>query len=291
MEQIAPRFRWTFYGPHVLILVDAYSKWIDVHLMQSISSANTIEKLCMVFATHGLPQKVVTDNGPSFTSEEFRAYMSSNGITHVTTAPYHPASNGLAERAVQTFKRGFKATKGDTPQEKLSKFLFDYRITPHTTTGVAPSQLLMNRRLRSRFDCLFPDLQSRVQKKQAEQAASHDNSKPLRSFNVGDLVYAKDFSSTPLLWIPRTVVKVTGPLSYHIKLTDNRVVRRHVDAIRVRNESSNPSPLNDFPLPQDDLYFPSRTQTPAPPVQPGIPHLPPVRRSTRLHSRPDYYGH
>ena len=84
-------------GHMFLILVDAHSKWLDVHLMHSITSANTIEKLRMVFATHGLPRKVVTDNG-SFTSEEFRTFMSENGITHVTTAPYHPSSNGLTDR-------------------------------------------------------------------------------------------------------------------------------------------------------------------------------------------------
>ena len=173
----------------------------------------------MVFATHSLPRKVVTDNGPSFTSEEFRAFMSENGITHVTTAPYHPSSNGLVERVVQTVKRGLKATKGDSLQERLSKFLFTYRITPRTNTGIAPVQLLMNRQLRSRFDRLFPDLQH-VQKKQAEQAASHINSKLLQSFKIGDLVYTKDFSSTPLIWNPRTVAKVTGPLSYHNELTD-----------------------------------------------------------------------
>ena len=284
-------FAGPFMGHMFLLIMDAHSKWLDIHLLPSISSANTIDTLRTVFATHGLPHKVVTDNGSSFTSEEFRAYMSSNGIIHVITAPYHPASNGLVERAVQTFKRGFKATKGNTPQEKLSKFLFDYHITPHTTTGVAPAQLLMNRRLRSRFDRLFPDLQGRVQKKQAEQAASHNNSKPLRSFKIGDSVYTKDFSSTPILWIPGTVVKVTGPLSYHVKLTDNRVVRRHVDAIRVRHESSDPSPLNDSPLAQDDLYFPSHTRTPIQPVQPVAPQPPPVRRrSTRSHSRPNYYG-
>ena len=194
-----------FMGHMLLILVDAHSKWLNAHLMQSISSAKTIKKLHMVFATHGLPQKVVTDNGSSFTSEEFRTFMSDNGITHVTTAPYHPSSNGLAERAVQTVKRGLKATKGDSLQERLSKFLFTYRLTPHTTTGIAPAQLLMNCRLRSRFDCLFPDLQQHVQKKQAEQAASHNNSKPLRSFKVGDLVYTKDFSSTPLISILGTV--------------------------------------------------------------------------------------
>ena len=146
----------------------------------------------------------------------------------------------------------------------------------------------MNRRPRSRFDRLFPDLQQHVQKKQAEQAASHNNSKPLRSFKVGDLVYTKDFSSTPLIWIPGTVTKVTGPLSYHIELGDGRVVRRHVDAVRARRDSADPSPLNDSPLPQDDLYLPTRASPPAPAA---VRPVPPVRRSIRSRSRPNYYGH
>ena len=134
---------------------------------------------------------------------------------------------------------------------------------------------------------MFPDLQGCVLKKQAEQATSHNNSKPLRSFKVGDPVYNKDFSSTSILWIPGTVVKVTGPLSYHIKLTDNRVACRHVDAVRVHHESSDPLPLNDSPLTQEDLYFPSRTRTPIQSVQPQPP--PVYRHLTRSHSRPNYY--
>ena len=149
-------FAGPFLGHMFLVIVDAHSKWLDVHLMSSISSAATIEKLRIVFATHGLPRKVVTDNGPSFTSAEFREFMSYNGITHVTTAPYHPSSNGLAERAVQTFKLGVKRTEGNSVQERLSKFLLTYRITPHTSTGVSPAQLLMKRRLRSRLDRLSP---------------------------------------------------------------------------------------------------------------------------------------
>jgi len=163
-----------FMGHMFLILVDAHSKWLDVHLMQSISYTNTVEKLRIVFVTHSLPRKVVTDNGSSFTSKEFHAFMFENGITHITTAPYHPSSNGLAKRAVQTLKCGLEATKGDSLQERLSKFLFTYRINPHSTTGIAPAQLLMNCRPRSHFDRLFPDLKQHVQKK---QAASHNNSK------------------------------------------------------------------------------------------------------------------
>ena len=206
---------------------------------------------------------------------------------YITTAPYHPSSNGLAERPVQIVKCGLKATKGDSLQEWLSKLLFTYCITPHTSTGIAPAQLLMNRWPRSCFDHLFPDLQEDVQKKQAEQAASHNNSKPLRSFKVGDLVYTKDFSTTPLIWIPGTVAKVTGPLSYHIELGDGRVVRRHVDTVHVWWDNADPSPLNDYPLPQDDLYLPTRVSPPAPPA---VAPVPPVCHSTRSRSCPNYYG-
>ena len=84
------------------------------------------------------------------------------------------------------------------------------------------------------------------------------------------------------------MVNVTGPLSYHIELDDGRVVRRHVDAVRARCDSADPSPLNDSPLPQDDLYLPTRVSPPTPAI---LPPVPPVRRSTRSRSRPNYYGH
>ena len=96
-----------FAGPYLghmyLVVVDAHSKWMDVILMTSISSAKMIEKLRIVFATHDIPQKVVTNNGTSFTSHELE-FMSKNGIIYITLAPYRPSTNGLAEHAVQSFK-------------------------------------------------------------------------------------------------------------------------------------------------------------------------------------------
>jgi len=160
--------------------------WIPSHLLR-------LEKVRIIFANHTLPHKVVTDNGASITSEEFKFFMSDNGISHTTTSPYHPSSNELAERAVQTFKNGLKHTQGASIQERMFKFLFTYQITPLTTTGVAPAQLLMGRRLRSHLDWLFPDLSQRVEKQQANQAKQHDNAKPLRSFQVDDPVYVNDF--------------------------------------------------------------------------------------------------
>jgi len=80
--------------------MDAYSKWLEVHRMKSITSTATIEKLREMFPTHGIPATLVSHNGSSFTSSEFQEFTTRNGIKHIKVAPYHPASNELAERAV-----------------------------------------------------------------------------------------------------------------------------------------------------------------------------------------------
>ena len=87
-----------------VLLVDAHSKWIEVHITNASTTAVTIEKLKLTFASLGLLEMLVTDNGPSFASSEFTDFVKANGIQHVKTVPYHTASNGLAERAVRTFK-------------------------------------------------------------------------------------------------------------------------------------------------------------------------------------------
>ena len=153
------RVHLNFAGPYLghtyLVIVDTSSKWLDTHIMLSMSSEKTIEILRMVFANHRLLQMIVTDNGSSFTSNEFRDITQKNGIKHVTSAPYHPSINGQAERAVQNVKQGLKRTPGKTIQERLSKLLFKYRLTPHSTTAIAPCELLMKRKLQSSLDLLF----------------------------------------------------------------------------------------------------------------------------------------
>ena len=167
-------------GYMFLVIKDAHSKWLDAHVMSTITSAKTIDVLRVVFATHGLPRKVISDNGPSFTSLEFKNFMQENGIHHITSAPYHPSTNSLAERGVQTLKRGLKHTAGSTVQEKLSRFLFNYRITPHSTTAVAPCELLMKHRLRSRLDLIHPNVTKKVESKQEKQKLIHDTKQPLQ---------------------------------------------------------------------------------------------------------------
>ena len=91
-----------------LILIDAHSKWIEVKMINCTTSTATIKELCSSFSTHGLPDIISSDNGAAFSSSEFVEYTKLNGICHVRTAPYHPASNSQAERAVKNFKEYLK---------------------------------------------------------------------------------------------------------------------------------------------------------------------------------------
>ena len=97
-----------------LVVIDAYSKWIEMEMVKSATVQNTIEHLCKMFARFGLPKVLVTDNRTCFTSSDFSELTSRNGIKHLHIAPYHPSSNGQAERAVQTFKLGIKKQSAGT---------------------------------------------------------------------------------------------------------------------------------------------------------------------------------
>ena len=121
MEPITLRFCRSFLGHMCLFTVDAYSKWLDVLIMKSITSENTVAKLKDLFATHELPQKILTDNtySSSFTSSTFKIFIVENGIKHICMAPYHPSSNVLVERAVQTFKQSLRQIQGGSVREKL----------------------------------------------------------------------------------------------------------------------------------------------------------------------------
>ncbi|XP_039664152.1 uncharacterized protein K02A2.6-like [Perca fluviatilis] len=231
-------FAGPFMGQMFLIMVDAHSKWIDAHIMTNITAPVTIDKLRQVFAIHGLPDTVVTDNGPTFTSELFGAFMEQNGIRHVCTAPFHPASNGLAERAVQTVKEGLKRMKGDSLSTRLSRFLFKYRLTPQTTTAWAPAEMLMGRRPKSRLNLLRPDIKATVLRRQEKQKEDHDKQAKERQLKPGDNVYIRNFSNNPTQkWLPGAVLTQRGPLSFVVELTDGRVFRRHQDHIRLRHDT------------------------------------------------------
>ena len=180
-------------GQVFLVVVDSFSKWLEVAVVPSATSRNTIDKLREMCARHGIPEMVVTDNGTSFTSLEFQTFIVRNGIQHYRSAPYHPASNGLAERAVQTLKRGLQAVQGGDLNTRLSRFLLQYRVTPHSVTGIAPSELLMKRRLRTHLDLLKPDVSQKVTTKQFRALDSSQE----RRFVVGENVFVRNWGNGP----------------------------------------------------------------------------------------------
>ena len=256
-----------FLGKMFLVVVDAHSKWMEVCSVNSATTANTINTLRQIFSVHGLPEVIVSDNGTCFTSFEFQQFMKYNGIIHITTAPYHAASNGLAERGVQIFKNGIRKVSGGSLESKLARFLFRYRITPQSTTGVSPAELLMGRKLRSHFDLLFPNVKSRVVIKQEQQKDYHDTHAKMRILNPGDLVYIYNFSYGER-WIPGTILEKTGPVSYKIQLLDGRITRRHQDHVRLRYNS-----VPDVPT---SCTQASMSAPPVVPADVSLPEQPPV---------------
>ena len=213
-------------GKMILILIDAHSKWIEAICTPSATSSAVIEELRTLFAQFGIPETIVTDNGSCFDSAEIEAFFENNGIKHITSAPYHPASNGLAKRAVQIVKRGLKKITQGSMRSRLAKTLFTYRLTPQTTTGISPGELLLGRRPRSRLDLLKPHTAERVERSQIKQKEQHDSKSRERKLNVGDNVFVKNYHHGDK-WLPGMIQKKTGPVSFVVKLTDGRVRRCH----------------------------------------------------------------
>jgi transposase InsO family protein len=113
--------------------------------MTSTTTQRTLDELRLIFAVYGLPEKVVSDNGPQFTATEFVEFINTNGIKHTLVPPYHPKSNVAAERSVRVVKEALakqviQGTQGVSMKHsyRLANFLLKYRTTPHSTTGVSP---------------------------------------------------------------------------------------------------------------------------------------------------------
>ncbi|KAL2095791.1 hypothetical protein ACEWY4_007939 [Coilia grayii] len=224
-----------FLGEMFLVLVDSHSKWLEVFPVKSATSTATVDHLRDVFSAHGLPHTVVSDNASIFTSSEFEGFLKLNGVRHLTSAPYHPSSNGLVERAVQTLKKSLKKMTGGTLRARLARFLAAYRFTPHATTGLSPAEMLFGRRVRTRWDLLRPDAQAKVLRGQEMMVANSKRHAVGREMPLRAAVWVRDFSGREK-WLPGTVIDKTGPLSYRVEVAGN-VWRRHVDHLLCRNTS------------------------------------------------------
>ena len=231
-------FAGPFQGRMFLIAVDAHSKWPEVIEMSTTTAAQTVAVLRQMFAANGLPEQLVSDNGPQCVSEEFASFCKFNGIKHIRVAPYHPSSNGLAERFVQTFKVAMRKSEKDglSFQHRLASFLLLYRATPQGTTSTPPSVLFLGRVLRTRLHLLRPHTHNQVEANQAVQKREHDQHSRPRFLQDGQPVLVRNFHGRPR-WVPATIVQAVGPVSFKVQTTDGLVWKRHLDHIRARMEA------------------------------------------------------
>ena len=211
--------------------------------MSSITADVTITKCRQTFATHGLPVIVVTDNGPTFISDQFTQFMKSNGVKLRHTSAYHPSSNGLAENAVKSVKSALRkmCAKKGVLQDQIACYLFKHRLTPHTTTGRSPAELLLGRLPRSRLSLIRPNIVDDVLIKQNAQKEQYDKSVRPRSFSVDDPVLVRNMvptGSNSQKWFLGTVQRIITPLTYEILLANGRIVKRHIDHLRPKTDTT-----------------------------------------------------
>ena len=134
--------------------------------------------------------------------------MSWKLIRHVLTSSYHPASNRLAKRAVQPFKAAMGKMTSGPNRTQITKFLFHQHLTPHTSIGNSPGELLLGRRPRSLLDFVRPDLSRTVRQHQEIQKQLYDSHARARKFSAGDSVFVHNFIQqlpSPT-WIPGRVL-------------------------------------------------------------------------------------
>lgn len=220
-----------FMNNYFLIVVDAYSKWLEVIPLKSITSKKTIESLTEIFSRWGLPEIIVSDNGTSFTSFEFKEFLKKNCIKHKLIAPGHPATNGQAERYVQTIKYGLKSMdkeKGDL-KEKLNKLLLINRKVVNCATGESPANRMLKFEIRTKIDFLKPS-------KENIKNQFDDEDCNLKHFKDGERIIARNYGTDKEKWKLGTVERREGKLHYWIRMDgSNKVWRRHVDQMRKTN--------------------------------------------------------
>jgi len=141
-------FDWS--GLRYLILVDSYSSWFEMSTLSDLSSRRVIRKMKQHFVVHGIPSKLLTDNGPQFASGEFRSFASEWSFEHVTSSPYFPQSNSFAENALKQAKSLLEKCKKDGSDPLLG--LLNLRNVARDQVQGSPAQWLMSRRTR----CVLP---------------------------------------------------------------------------------------------------------------------------------------
>ncbi|CAK1583394.1 unnamed protein product [Parnassius mnemosyne] len=222
-----------FGGKQYLLIVDYYSKFVEISLLTNLQSKTVINVMKGIFSRFGIPKKIVTDNGTQFTSDDFKIFSKAWGFEHVTSSPHYPRSNGLAERNVRTVKSIL--IKSHETGEDWQLALLNFRNTPITGEKYSPAQLLMSRRLNTRLpvhqDVLRPKTvnarlvkENRLKKCDKVKEYYNKGTKPLTSLKPGETVRMRDKKT----WEKAKVMaRARGERSYWLETKNGRVLRRN----------------------------------------------------------------
>ncbi|XP_054259367.1 uncharacterized protein K02A2.6-like [Macrosteles quadrilineatus] len=254
----------------LLVLIDTYSKWLEVFIMSSMNSSKVIEKLRTLFSSYGLPVELVSDNGRSFTSQEFKTFLHNNNVKFTLTPPYHAASNGSAERSVQEVKKNLlrqvieehQRSQRTTLQMKLDNFLFAYRNTPNTVTGLTPAEMFLSWKPRTQLVMLKPNLQSSIDQKHREQKDAADRLRGRsRFFSEGQAVYVKTVRNEKISWVPGKIILKRSPVTYLVSVIGGKPRFCHADHLRARYAEEE----EIFVSPKDPVVSPQVPKNSPPP--------------------------
>ncbi|XP_048003392.1 uncharacterized protein K02A2.6-like [Leguminivora glycinivorella] len=239
MDLLGPINNRTF-----LVIVDAFSKWVECfEVSNNYSTRVIIERLSEVMARFGIFNVICSDNGSYFISKEFKEFCARNGIQHITSPSYSPASNGQAESYIKIIKRAIKGiimsgSSGKDLNVKIQEFLFHYRNSTHSTTDRSPSELLFGRKLRSRLDLIAPPVASSsapldvlVKEKQCRQIEQYRGSRKV-NFAIGEQVLVQVYINQNRQLVKGKILKKLGSSVYIVQLVNlNRNVKKHTNQI------------------------------------------------------------
>ena len=291
-------------GKHYLILVDYYSGFVELNHLHTTTSNQVITQCKSQFARHGIPDIIITDNGPQFSSHEFKQFAQNYQFEHRTTSPYHPQSNGMAEKSVQTVKNLMKKALHDKKDPYLA--LLDYRNTPQSDNVGSPVQRLMGRRTKTLIPTTKVLLKPKVinpsvvqkelrQRKLVQKRYYNQHVKRLPKLKVGESVWLQVPDGR---WAPAKVSGVSkrAPRSYFVTTPQGHSYRRNRKHLRKmsNNHTDNRTDNTDY-LEEEDAGDSGNTcvvpngesQMTTPPV---IQSEMPLRRSQRTIRKPVRYS-
>lgn len=227
----------SYGGRNYLLIVDAYSKWVECFITSNMTADTVRTVLMTLFARFGTPNIMVSDNQTSFVGITLQEFFQERGVRHITSPPFHAASNGQVERYVSTLKQSLRclAKEPGSASTKLQEFLAAYRRAPHSTTGQSPSLLFLGREPRSPLTTFRPDVTAEVRERiRKGQFAFVD---PV--FYSGQRVAVRDFRSPGKKWAMGIILAKDGALQYSITV-EGSIWRRHVEHIRPVGDEISP---------------------------------------------------